>query len=670
MAKVYTHPHWETEVIDNSIYTALDRETLPLFVPIFFARTQQGPIGVPTWVPSSNAAVKLFGEGTFDTTTEYYSREALFMNQLFARQGCFITRMASSDATEGSLVLELKVTKVSVPQYQRDSNGQFILDATTGDKIPLVDSTTGAAITESGVELKWTSRALNTSANPAETLKNLKPTTYGVGESQYTVYPILAVKAKYSGAYANSTGVKFYVDLDDLDVTVAKNLGSLPYTFGAVKKTYGADTVSAIQSTLGNNVESFVAKENQTDERVARNVSFDDIISDQYESLPWDLQLYSENIETVGKIIQELEPNDDTLVDPFLVNLTEAYNYEGVPYPHVVMSADEDAIDLNDTRIIYLQGGADGSIDDESVEELTRQYLKDLPYEEIKDQPRYPFTHIIDTGVSLATKEAFIQFLGIHDACKVILSTQDSNMGRFNTKAEDLSMGSALYAKCLLQPESTVKGTECCRAEIYQQAGYLADSTYRGIIPSTYDIMIKKSRYLSTQSVTGQAAGLPNAAITVFKEWNWTPCDSDHKQKSWDSGLNYFQYYDMTSVHWPAMRTVYRYDTSVLTSALFTDVVVFTKHIARYNWSRFAGVELEFNILASRAQASLNNDLAAMLNGKFNFAVAFTQSEEEAKIGYISHAIIQLWGNPQQRIWKIDIECYRNGYDPTTAQEA
>lgn len=243
-------------------------------------------------------------------------------------------------------------------------------------------------------------------------------------------------------------------------------------------------------------------------------------------------------------------------------------------------------------------------------------------------------------------------------------------MGRMNTKNEDLSMGSALYAACLLQPESIVKGTECCRAEIYQQCGTLADSTYRGIIPSTLDIMLKKSRWQSTQTIMGQAAGLPHSAITLFKEWNWTPCDADHKQKSWDSGLNYFQYYDMTSVHWPAMRTVYRYDTSVLSNALFTDVIVYTKHLARYNWSRFAGVEIEFNILAARAANALSNDLATMLGGTFKFSVAFAQSEEEAKIGYISHATIQLWGNPQQRVWKIDIECYRTGFDPTKTEEA
>ena len=326
------------------------------------------------------------------------------------------------------------------------------------------------------------------------------------------------------------------------------------------------------------------------------------------------------------------------------------------------MSEDSDAVDLNESRILYLTGGADGNIDDDTIETLTRQYLKDLVYPELLDQPRYPFTHIVDTGVSIDTKYAFINFLGVHDAFKLILSTQNANLGRFNTKAEDLSTGSALYAKCLLQPESIVKGTEVCRAEIYQQAGYLAAGLYKGIVPSTYDIMGKKSLYASTQRITGMPAGLPSSEIDVFKQWNWTPCDADLKQKSWDSGLNYFQHFDMTGIHWPAMRTVYRYDTSVLSSAAFTDAVVYTKHIARYNWSKYAGIELEFSAFKNRATSDLTADLAYMLNGTYGSSVEFTQSEEEAKIGYISHAIITLVGHPQQRVWKIDIECNRSGY--------
>ena len=661
MAKVYTYPHWEISVVDKSIYTPIDNEILPLFRPMFFMRTQQGPAGVPVWVESYNDAVKKFGEGTFDASTEFFSREALYLKSLFARQGAFIVRMCDSEAKKGSVVLQVTVKNVKVTQYEVDADGQFILD-TDGEKIPLTDDNS-ATIQEDGVELKWTARPLG--AN--ETVKGLKPVTTGTGANQVTTYPILAVEATSVGSYANTIGVKLFTDLDDMDETLASNVGSFPYYFAAVKKTYGQDTVSPIQSNLQTNFETFVAKPNQQDSRTARNVSFKEVIGNYYDDLPFEVTLFDDNVKAVGELLQVVE-GDDVITDPFLANIISPYSVDDVPYTHVVMSDDDDAITLNDTRIIYMQGGADGDLTDAGCEALTRQYLKDLINPEILDQPRYPFTHIIDTGVDLQTKYAFIDFLGTHDAFKVILSTQNANLGRFNTKAEDLSTGAALFARCLLQPEAAIKGTECCRAEIYQQAGYLADSTYTGIIPATYDIMNKKSLYLSTPQITGVPAGLPYSEVKVFKEYNWVPCDADHKQKSWDSGLNYFQHYDMTGVHYPAMRSVYRYDTSVLSSAHYTDAVVFVKHIVRANWSKFAGVEQEFNAFANKATSEVGADLGYMLNGRYNYTVTFSQSEEEAKIGYISHCTVQLWGNPQQRVWKVDIECYRNGYDPTSGE--
>ena len=685
MAKVYTYPHWEINVIDNSIYTPLVRETLPLFRPIFFMRAQSGLTGVPQWCDDYNSAVSKYGEGTFDISTKYFSREALYLNNLFARQGAFIVRLAEANTSDtGSLVLELTVKKTKVVQYEKDDNGQWVRD-TNGDKIPVTDAN-GAEVIEDGYELKWSTRPLvmtdpniangSTVGNATvggsavgdsdfrpETVTNLLPVTYGTGDDAYTVYPILAIKATSVGEYANDIGVKLFSDLDNFDDTLANNLGSMLYSFGLVKKTYGQDTVSAIKNNLGDNTVDFTAKPDQIDSRTARQVSFDDVLGNYYNDLPVEIKLYEDNIETVGALIQAVEVNDTTLVSPWAVNLVDPYNLNNEPYEHVVMSDDSDAIDLNESRILYLTGGSDGNIDDATIETLTRQYLKDLVYPDLLDQPRYPFTHIIDTGVSIETKYAFINFLGVHDAFKLVLSTQDANLGRFNTKAEDLSTGSALYAKCLLQPESIIKGTEVCRAEIYQQSGYLAAGMYKGIVPTTYDIMGKKSLYNSTQRMSGIPAGLPASEIDIYKKWNWTPCDADFKQKSWDSGLNYFQYFDMTGIHWPAMRTVYRYDTSVLSSANFTDAVVYTKHIARYNWSKYAGIEVDFTAIKNRATADLTADLGYMLNGIYGSSVEFTQSEEEAKIGYISHAIITLVGHPQQRIWKIDIECNRSGYE-------
>ena len=171
MAKVYTYPHWETQVIDNSIYNAVDTEVLPLFRPIFFMRAQQGPVQIPKYVHGANEAAALFGEGTFDDSTEYFSREALYLNNLFTRQGAFIVRLADADTAKiGSVVLELKVTAKNIPQYKRDVNGQFVYELDDdgnvkyddlGNKVKVPETNeSGAEVTEPGYELQWSTRPL------------------------------------------------------------------------------------------------------------------------------------------------------------------------------------------------------------------------------------------------------------------------------------------------------------------------------------------------------------------------------------------------------------------------------------------------------------------------------------------------------------------------------
>ncbi len=668
MSKVYTHPHYKINVIDQSIYVPEVRDQSALFMPVFFMRAQKGPLNVPYYCRNYNEAVTTFGAGTFDETTNYFSREAFFAKALFPRVGCFIVRLAEETAKAATVVLELKVQKGKIKQWERDSNGYYTYSPETDERIPLLDPDTQTQIEEDGVKFTWNVRALKEDQDQPETLKNLKPTTYGSGDNEYVVYPILAAKAKSVGAYANNTGFKFFFDSDNFDATLARSVKSIPYAFGMVSKSYGQDTVSPILSRYQSHYENFVVRPHQIDLRTNRQVSFENVMKNNYrsEDIPWDIKLYTDNIETIGKLVQEVEDDDDTLSDPLLVNLTSEYNVDGKPMPHVEFT--DDSLVLNKTFVVYLKDGADGKLTDAATEELTRQYLNDLINPDILNAAKYPFNYIIDTGVGLKTKEAFINFMGKgREDFKVMLSTQDSNLGRYNTKAEDYSTGMSLYASALLQPESMEKGTECCRVTICMHAGKVADTNFDVIIPFTYDLAVKKSLYLSTQAISGQPTGLPNSAVTGFYEWNWDASDPDTKQQSWECGLNYVQSYDMQGIHWPALRSVYRYETSVLSSDFFTDAVVFCKQIARFQWAKFAGMEMDFSRYASIASKSVQDAITAMLGGQLTASAALTQTPEQRKIGYESTLTITLLGNAQQRIWSVDLICRRNGYDPAEA---
>jgi hypothetical protein len=228
-----------------------------------------------------------------------------------------------------------------------------------------------------------------------------------------------------------------------------------------------------------------------------------------------------------------------------------------------------------------------------------------------------------------------------------------------NDQATDESIGSALRARALLIPESIVKGTECFRAIIFQQAGYVNGSLYAGIVPSTLWYAKQLALYHNTTVMKGAPEGLPNSEIDIFKEWNWTPSADAMKERSWNTGLNYFQYFNMTQLHYASLRTVYRYDTSVLTIDDFSNAIIYTKHEVRQVWAIYAGVTLPAGVLRSQITDTLSKRLDRLYNGRYTFVVTVYQTEEEATLGYVHHVRIALSSPANNRVWDVDIVCTR-----------
>ena len=671
---MWTFPHYEVRVEDLSIYTPLYREQLPLHRPIFFMRCQQGPIGIPVWVSDYNYAIRVFGRGTFDKYTAWYSREAVYLRYAFNRQGAFIVRLADATAEYASAVIECHMTEVEVPLWQRDEYGNF-LETEDGDKVPVEGAGgPGTQATTLGYKLAWRRRNLNTNESPNTIMP--KTVVSGTGGASTTIYPVLAMKALYPGSYGNDNGFKLYFDIERTEPAMVDAIESLTYQFGSVAKTYGQDTVSPVRTTFGD-ISTYVSlKDKAVDKRLDKDVAMKSVLQNLYydrysqtTNLIHTTKVYSEFVEVISTKIADAEILADpaAATNPWVYNIFDATTMDNIPlYSAIIDDAiTNDTVVFNANFIIYLGGGSDGDISDNAIETLTRQYLMDLVYPEIIDSARYPFTHMYDTGVTLPTKKILIEFLGVRDDYKAILATQDCSRTVMNTKDEDQSVGASLHAACVLQPESMIFGTEVCRAEIYQQAGHLNDQTiYEKFMPATLDALIKRCRWQSRDFIEGMPKGLPHSGVTIFRDWNWTPCLPAHKQANWDTGLNYFQYYDMRRIHYPDMRSVYRYDTSVLSSAIFTDVIVYTKHIVRFNWARLSGVELPFARLAEKARNNVLNDMTLMLNGMYGVEVRFYQTEEEAKIGYIAHGEIKLTGYAPSRVWLVDVKCYRDGYTP------
>lgn len=672
-AVLFTYPHYETRVKDLSIYTPTYREALPLHKPVFFMRMERGRIGEPMWFADYNLAMKQGGRGTFDKYSKYYSRESVFMQTCFERQGCYAIRLASEDATYASLLLSCQVTTKLLTQYEKDEYGGYVKDE-QGNKVPLLDPTTNQPIQQPGYSLKWLASEIAQDQNP-KTIPVQTVDLAGGGKMQ--TFPIMAVKALYPGEYGNNLAFAMEYDVSTLDDAQVARLSSVMYNFFPKEKDYNEDTVSPIRTVVGEPKVQISMKPTAIDKNLNKDYAAAVIFHKSYWSklklmseLPYSIHVYSNYFQAISQAVLNVESGLNTsITDPFMLDIMTGKTSEGEMLDHVEIvqdPADDSIVTINKNFLMYLKGGSDGDISDEAIEELTRQYLKGEVYPEIIDSARYPFTHLYDTGVLLSTKTSMIEFLGIRDDVKVVLSTQDCSRVRMNSKEEDLSVGESLHSSALLQPESIIHGTECCRAEIYQQAGYLNDTTrYTGYLPLTLDILAKRCLFQSKTYLDGMPKGLPQSGVTMFDvaSLNWTPYKAEHKQMAWDTGLNWVQYYDPKRVHYADMRTVYRYDTSVLSSAMFTDVIVYAKHIIRYNWSYHAGRELKFKVFAELAKETTLSDMLAMLNGTYGCAIRFYQTEEEANIGYIAHCECKIIGNPTSRIWITDILCYRDGYN-------
>jgi len=668
MPKFYSFPHYEINIKDESVTNPLISELLALHVPLFLSFAECGPINTPVY-GNIDDLTSTFGAGTFDVFSQYYRHPNVFAERCLPYNNIFFVRLADKTAETASIVFQCDIYRSTLIQYQKDAMGLRIKDA-SGNPIPKTDGA-GDPLSEPGVVVKWTTRPLLVSEDPAKLLEStsmfLDPVTNT--SVQRTTYPIAVFEAQSPGAWGNVTGFNFFWNPSS-DTSVASAMKSLIFTFGMQTIKWGTDTPLPVRNIYLDTTDEFTFAQNTTDKTTMRRYYLSEVISNDYAAnkITFNMYLYPNNVETIGTECLTVESTTafPELTTPYMVNLFTGKTMEQQPYDHIaVNSSDSNSVLMNESIINYMTGGNDGSIADETLENLTRLWLGGDVFPDIQDHARYPVTHLYDSGYEALTKEALIDFLGIRDDVKVILSTQ-SVYNPPNTMAEDQSMGSFLRARSLLLPESMVYGTMACRATILQQCGVLNELVpYTKIVPATLDCMVKKGIWQGATYLKGKPKGLPNSAVTVIKNINWFPVTSDFKQLSWDNALNYMQYYDMTSVHYPDVIAVYPYQTSLLSDDVFIDELIYIKHIVREQWAIFAGVEDPIPQLISRIRDSVGAAIYAALGNYVRCVVKPYQTALDVQLGYSLTIEIDVYGTMPNRVWNVIIPVRRE-IVPTT----
>lgn len=731
MSMVAPYPHVEIDVEDKSIYIPVNEDILPLHRPLYIMRTQKGPVGVPVWCESYTRAKKIFGSNTFNQRSKYFSPASYFLLQQLQSNGAFIMRAGDDTADSARVFVELGVKAVdAVPQYKRDAYGKFVYDE-EGKKIALESATATAGYQ---LIWRAVSTPADINSIDPGAWEDLGP-AQDPNDSKITWYPMFSFLASNAGAWGNAFGFKLcFSNKDNSGDFIVRN-GSVAYQVAPVELEEGNSTPTVIYDKYNNPAVSGVVKPDTIDSISGVDISFNKKLaasySDGYE-LPLSIYYYSDSFKTVGDLIMKAEvaakdaivSNYGNIVDVdgrvgvdgtvvtfvedllgvtigegdvtadsiaadidgddaafgFMANIMTCVDRDKRGYfaSYVVATSDADApagcIDMDADATIYMMGGTDGNDSDPYIEEYTRKYLTAAAnnnHEYLIDYFRMPFNCVIDSGWSIATKKAYLEFMDVRDDLKVYLGTQQSwminSVGKLvrppvNTKYEDESIGAGLRTHAWLMRESIAKGTECCRATIFLHAGRTAD--YDVWLPGTLWIAKKLAEYCNRDFMNKEPKELPNSAVECWKDLSWVASSEDTKSRNWNAGLNYVQYYSMTGLHYASVRSVYKYDTSVLVDDMFVNAITWMKHIVRRSWARFAGATRPVAELQQAITEDLTSRLAYMINGKYEFTVDVYQTDEDKKLGYVQHVDITVTSPATNRVWLVNIICKREGFEP------
>ena len=366
------------------------------------------------------------------------------------------------------------------------------------------------------------------------------------------------------------------------------------------------------------------------------------------------------------------------VVDPWYLNPVSMKDNSLASYYNIVNSDKQTKLEpviLAKDYVNFMLNGSDGDLSLNSRMGMLMDYFQvnGNGNPDIVDRSRYSFTHIFDVGYPKEVKEVLMGFLDIRDDVKVTFSTDmyaiyDETTEDFflkthpNTQADDEAALVTMIPMALVHRESIIKGTEACRATFFCQVGKTHDF-YDEWLPMTLWSAIKKAEYQNLDYLDLMAKGRPNSENHYFKEFNYVPASEKNKEDKWDLGGNYCQYYNNTDVHFPSVRTINPYDTSALSDDETVDAIVYTKHVMRRIWTVHVGKSDWFNILKQIVESHIRKELTYMYNGHYKFDVVFYQTEEEQKLGYIHHIRIRLLCPNTSRVWNVDIEVYREGYN-------
>lgn len=590
-------------------YSRAPEET-PQHCAKFFIFGQKGPTSEELLVGDDR--ILMYGEDTFVERSAYFNHQTKFSNSVNAKgnAGMYVRLKPTDAGPNPSIRLYMDVLHTLVDMYERNADGSIKTDV-AGD--PIVAGTTN------GYRVKFVSDYVGSSAqSPAfgAAIIAAGDQTDGTGVTSQR-YPLFDLEHSFFGADGNLAGIRLWAQTEENVSIMPTKLMTrekvYPYSLSVIRRNTTTGNVKPVSSVFGEQTMTVTMKPDVIDPNSNSRLYFGERVIEDYQSLTdpkyakkygefGKVHVYQANIETLLGLFQAAEAQyidenyDFTadVADKHLFNFITGTTSQGVPYQSYVFTDTGNSVRLSQSTNVFAKGGSDGTMTQAMHAALVTEYMQRYlsPDDELNDVAYHVESHVYDSGYPLSAKYALINFLANRKDTIVVLSPTEFGQAALSP-SEEYSVAASLRARLDLHPESSYFGTPVFRALIQGSAGRVRGSAYVERFPLTHEIAVKSALFMGAGNGRWKPKekfdGQPGSIIeTQFDLTNpWTP--QSVRNRNWDIGLNWVQRNGRESFFFPALKTVYSDDTSVLTSYVTACAIAYLNKVTQKIHRLFSG---------------------------------------------------------------------------------
>jgi len=669
-------------------------DLIPQHLPISYVFAKKGP-GVRAVLGGSKMP-SMYGSATFDSNEKWYNHATRFLvNVAGTGNTCMVHRLIPDDAgVKSNMSLYIDVLATDVPNYVRNSLGNYVVDAVTGNY--KVDVTTP---TIPGFKIKYIKEYNGVTEENLGKLTS-KPGTMTDGTNTSTMYPVLEMKAKYQGEFYNNIGITINSLYNaDADAAVMAGSKSMAYTLSLVERADVYSSAQIVRSLYGEPSVQFSLKNKAINPNTSARFDIEEVFAknwfnetDPLKALKYNdydgLYVYRNSLDLVLKQFMDAEKShvssisttwddgldatslswydfstdDQTLLDneTYLINLFSAKTTKNINYFTVVQSdlsstltGTQKEINIGNNTAIFLEGGSDGSLTNAEYEKLVvREMAKYADANgEYMDLAINVESMLYDSGFTLNTKKELSSFIALRKDTNIAFSTHDAALGEKDLPlSEARAVAVAIKTRLKLAPESEYFGTGVMRAVVLAGTGAISDGSTSDRIPLTFELAVNSAKMMGAGNGKWKKTELfdkaPGNIIKQLVDITPSFIPAGIKPTLWSDGLVWAQPYDRTQYHIPALQTVYDNDTSVLNSYFVTSACATLSKIGAEAWRNFTGsVDLTNAQFVDAVTEYVNERLKDRFAGMFVVIPEVVITAEDALRGYSWRLVTKIYAS-------------------------